>query len=828
MTAGLLTRPPASGAESGAGGGAPARRAVLRWAWRLFRRDWRQQALVLALLTLAVGATVLGAAVATNTPPARSTGFGTAGHLVAFSGSPAELAADVAAVRSRFGTAEAIQSRRLATGTVGEALVRSQDPGGPYGAPMLALRAGRFPTAAGEVALTPDLAATYDLTIGGTWSDHGHSYRVVGLVENPQNLLDAFALVAPGQLADPERTVVLFDATEPELAAASFPGGAVAQSPPASVGLDPAVVVFIVAAFGLLFVGLVAVAGFATLAQRRMRALAALAALGATDRHITLVMVADGAAVGMIAAGAGAVLGLAGWGAFRPHLEATAHHRIAWADLPWWLVATALVLAVLTSLAAALRPARQVARLPVVSALSGRPAAPRPVHRSAVPGAVLLAAGLALLAASGGWGSPHSRDTLFKVLGILAVGVGVLLFAPAGVSVLGAASRRMPVAGRLALRDVARYRARSGPALAAISFAVLIAVFVSLVATGRYADPLDYFGPNLDSDQMVVYAPGSAPGAPGPGPKPTAQQATSADLTATATSISAALGGAGLLPLTTTDAVLVEVTDRGYFSYPGITYVATPDVLRHYGIDPATVDPRALLVTSRRGLDRLDNTQLAVSPGESADPCPVATCVAQPRVQRLAGLPTGASAPNLLLTQHALDVLHIRPTPVSWLITAQHALDAGAINSARQMATATGMTIETKSAAPSLSQLRDDATVAGIVVALAVLAMTVGLVRGEAAGDVRTLAANGARGRTRRGIVAFTAGALGLAGAVLGTVVAYLASLALFHNEVAARMAQVPVFDLVLVVVGLPVVAAVGGWLLVGKEPRAVSRQSIE
>src|SRR5207249_567581 len=40
-----------------ANGGAPARRAVIRWAWRLFRREWRQQVLVLSLLTVAVAGT---------------------------------------------------------------------------------------------------------------------------------------------------------------------------------------------------------------------------------------------------------------------------------------------------------------------------------------------------------------------------------------------------------------------------------------------------------------------------------------------------------------------------------------------------------------------------------------------------------------------------------------------------------------------------------------------------------------------------------------------------------------------------------------------------
>ena len=56
-------RPAAPGTGNG---GVPARRAVIRWAWRLFRREWRQQLLVLALITVAVAATFVGAATAAN------------------------------------------------------------------------------------------------------------------------------------------------------------------------------------------------------------------------------------------------------------------------------------------------------------------------------------------------------------------------------------------------------------------------------------------------------------------------------------------------------------------------------------------------------------------------------------------------------------------------------------------------------------------------------------------------------------------------------------------------------------------------------------------
>ena len=50
-------------------GGVPGRRAVVRWSWRLFRREWRQQALVLSLLTVAVAAAIGIASAAYNLAP---------------------------------------------------------------------------------------------------------------------------------------------------------------------------------------------------------------------------------------------------------------------------------------------------------------------------------------------------------------------------------------------------------------------------------------------------------------------------------------------------------------------------------------------------------------------------------------------------------------------------------------------------------------------------------------------------------------------------------------------------------------------------------------
>ena len=85
MSVGLLERPITAPLLE-TSGGVPARRAMVRWAWRLFRREWRQQLLILALVIVAVAATVVGATVAVNTPPPANAGFGSANHMGTFAG----------------------------------------------------------------------------------------------------------------------------------------------------------------------------------------------------------------------------------------------------------------------------------------------------------------------------------------------------------------------------------------------------------------------------------------------------------------------------------------------------------------------------------------------------------------------------------------------------------------------------------------------------------------------------------------------------------------------------------------------------------------------
>src|SRR6266545_4995452 len=455
------------------------------------------------------------------------------------------------------------------------------------------------------------------------------------------------ALVASGQVSSPSQVTVLFDASAASVAAFHFPDGATLETlAPPSAGISPVVIVLAVATFGLIFIGLVSVAGFTVMAQRRLRSLGMLSALGATDRNVHLVLVANGAVVGIVATLIGAVIGFLGWIAYVPHLQTSAGHRIDALNLPWWAIGTAMALAVVTAIAAARRPARSVARMPVVAALSGRPALPKAAHRSAVPGITLLVVGPCLLAFAGGWGGNSGKDTL---------------------------------------HDLARYRARSGAALAAVTFAVLIAVLICILATARYADPVDYFGPSLPANQLIVYAPGGNPRGPGdapPAPTPSERQRLRSRVSVIAASLDTndvLELDAPMNPATGNTALLLQDMVSG-----GQPYVATPALLTHYGIKPNQIDPTADLLTSRAGLATVAGLQL-IAPsgfGPGSFGCHPSDCVSNPKIQTLSRLPADTSGPNLLITTNAMHELGLQAVPSGWLMQTARPLTSAQINAA--------------------------------------------------------------------------------------------------------------------------------------------------
>lgn len=815
MTAIVLDRPPST--ETG-GGGVPARRAVIRWALRMFRREWRQQLLVLGMLTLAVAATVLGAGVATNTPPPSDAGFGTATASVSLPGNDPRLAAGIAALHSGYGAVDVIGNQPISTGSTQQAYLRAQDPHGPYGQPLLRLDSGQYPVGGGQVALTQSLATLYDTHVGGTWRQDGRSYRVTGIVENPTNLADEFALVAPGQLGSPAQVTVLVDARQGD----AFPPGAITAFANQGSGgtLTPATIVLVIAVLGMVFVGLVSVAGFTVLAQRRLRALGMISALGATERNVRLVTTANGAVVGIVAALLGAVLGLGAWFGYVPSLEADTGHRIGATHLPWWAIGVAMLLAVVTSVLAARRPARSIARVPVVAALAGRPPAPRAVRRSVLPGLVFLAGGIACLYFSGGWGGNGGKDTLLLLGGLIGVVVGIFKFAPVCIAVLSAAAGPLvPVSGRIALRDLVRYRARSGAALAAVSFATFLAMLICVVASVRFSNVLDYTGENLTSSQLAVYTADHSPG-------PARQDLTQSQVTALERQVNRWAGlvhASSVLPLEEAGATLQQ-NRSGNNNFSGPLYVATPRLLAQYRI--TGVNPDADILSMRPGFSAEPDMQLIY--GDLGDPNQTPSIANNPVIEEASGLPGGTSAPNTVITEHAMAKYGLHEHLAGWLISTPRALTAQQISQARAIAAADGVSIESKSGELGLGQIANGATALGLLIALGVLAMSVGLIRSETARDLRTLTATGASSTTRRAITAATAGALGLLGAVVGAGGAMIAGFAWAHSSLTVTFGNVPLLDYLLLLVVLPAAAAAGGWLLAGRDPATIARQPLE
>ncbi len=860
MSVSVLERPAIQSAPPPSSGGVSARRAMVRWGWRLFRREWRQQLLILLLIIVAVAAVVVGSAVAVNTPPPANAGFGTAHDLATFNLSPAPskpvhgsgkntlayAQSQIAYLEHHFGRVQVIENQNLTVpGSTQTYDLRSQDPHGPYGGPMLQLLSGHYPTGSDQIAITPGLASALNLHIGDTWSQ-GHK-TVVGIVQNPQSLLDEFALVPPGQVTSPTQVQVLFNASPSN--AKDVPAYVTTPGTGNSNIINPSTIVLALATVGMLLIALVSIGGFTVLAQRRMRSLGMLESMGATDRNVRLVLESNGIIVGAVGAVVGFVVGLLVWFAYRPTNEQDAHHLIGMFALPWNVIVPAMVLAVVATFFAASYPARAITRIPVVSALAGRPAPPRQIHRTLVPGVIALALGFVMFSISGASG--NGGGVIWLVPGLVALIVGIILVSPFFLVLLARVGGRSRIAVRLPLRDMARYRARSGSALSAISLGIMIAVIVAAVATARYANVFDYVGPNMGPNEMNVYNPPTGPTCEATSGAPVCQPAQAAPSLsaqeATVHAIASAVGANHVVPLIQ-PAVSLQNPSASGRQWNGPIYVATPALLRAYGINPSSIPSNVDILSSRPGLAG-SGVQMTYGSGgkggggfqglgaggNNTNQCTPNQCLAHPVVQEEGQLPTGTSAPNTVITESALHRLHLtsQNSLGGWTLLSNSAFTQSQVNSANSLAASGDLSIESKNDAPTSSEIVDWATVFGIALALGVLAMSIGLIRSETASDLRTLTATGASSRTRRALTAVTAGGLAFLGALLGTVAAYVGLLGWFRSNqleggVSDIINNVPWNNLFLILIAMPVAAFVIGWVLAGREPPGIATRPLE
>ena len=264
-------------------------------------------------------------------------------------------------------------------------------------------------------------------------------------------------------------------------------------------------------------------------------------------------------------------------------------------------MATTLLIAVVMATAAAWWP-RGSCRLSVMAALSGRPSRPRPVHRSLVL-AALVVCGVGAIAAARPT-SDHVRP-LVLIVGLLAVVVGVVFVSPAAVRAGGAGP---PAALRPRLAAATGARRPGRPPRAAITLGLGISVAVVAIAgANEYRSDEGNLGP-------AAAHPVRRPRRGTVKPDPTASERSRLD--ARAATVAAAIGSARSFRSTAMNPGDVDRSERGrthhgrrpegrrHHEVLGVPYVATPDVLAHYGIDRDDRSATDLLTVHGRGRAR--------------------------------------------------------------------------------------------------------------------------------------------------------------------------------------------------------------------------------
>jgi putative ABC transport system permease protein len=218
---------------------------------------------------------------------------------------------------------------------------------------------------------------------------------------------------------------------------------------------------------GMVLLQIVLMAGpaMAVGARRSEQSLALVAACGGDGRQVRRQVLAGGLLVGLVGGVLGTAVGLAAGAALERHGTFTlspGHLHVDPVD-----VLVLIAVGAGTAVAAAALPARQAARTDVVAVLAGRPS--RSAPRLRVPlGGVLVAltgAAMAFAAAATGHATP-------LIVGVAAGEAGLVATSGAVVALAARLARRWPVVARMAVRDAARHRSRTAPAVAAAMAAI--------------------------------------------------------------------------------------------------------------------------------------------------------------------------------------------------------------------------------------------------------------------------------------------------------------------------------------------------------------------
>ncbi len=660
---------------------------------------------------------------------------------------------------------------------------------------MTKLRSGTLPARPGEVALSPTLASRLGVRPGDEvrLRQRPGALRVVGLADSGcRGCQQAYGLpgwIGAGSADPPQRFSYLID----------LPGDAVADRAFADrlAGLGVEVrsrdrvlhperwgeqrlsgtadllsIAVLIVGLGLIEVVLLAGTAFAVTARRRVREFALVLATGGRPADARRLVLTHGVVLGLIGSAGAALLAVGAVFAGLPFWQNLANRDFDGLAVGPRDLAVLIGVGVLTSVLAAALPARSAGRVPVLAALAGRYGRPSRERgrRTIIGAAVAMLAGLAVaVVAARGWHAAAvtaaQRQTvpdtvpyaLAMTVGFGLAIAGLALAAPALVGLVGRVAGRLPLSGRLAVRDAARHRHRTGPAVAAAMVAVTGSVAV-LFAVASY-----------DRHDRAQYRPAAPIGAVS---MYTTGNTSEADLLAGAQAAAAELPGGRVLPVRWSsvgpagDQLSIDVGDqpRG----PGCSPVNAAAVGAGTDLAVVLAGPRADAVRAALASGKavafsncvLDHGQLRLFRGADR-------WRSVPAVQFADDLPYDG-LPSVVLPDSLIAQAKIRTTVSFVLITTSRPPTGAEEDRARGVLNdGVNLTVERGYGAPYRLGILILVGVAGLITLAGVL-ISVALSAAEGQADLATLAAIGAAPRRRRALAAWQAGLIGGLGALPG------------------------------------------------------------
>jgi putative ABC transport system permease protein len=676
---------------------------------------------------------------------------------------------------------------------------------------------GREPRTPAEVTVSRAVADAAHLKVGSllTLRDVGdRTATVVGIAITPGELANQVVWVAPGSLAG---TVAAYSGatalvdlpTNVDATAWAAKVNAITRyallhpvhEPVSRLQSDQSVgLTVLVSGLALLEAVLMAGAAFGVGARRSQRDLALIAATGGDAGQVRGVVLSGAVVLGTIAGAAGTALGLVVALALLPEAQHLSGHVYAGVHPRPLELAGAFLLGIVTAVISAWLPARGAAKVPVVASLSGRRGIVR-TSRARVGLALSTAAiGTALCAWAGRTPSLGSRqfDAILFFAAIAELGFAGC--APAFVGVVGRFSGRLPLAARLSLRDIARNRSRTGPAVAAIMATLSGVVAMGVYVASEHARTVANYVPALPSTMVSVTGYNNV------APQPALVRAVADTLPTTSVASFGDGQGSG-------DKFAWLAGQPSAARFVSNVTVGGPDLLRALGISsaiPALNAGKAVLLVGRA-----DHGVVPLNLSTGSDSKVVSVPAVDATIGGYSQLGGAIISPA---TAHRLGLSELLDERLLTLSRkpAQHELDAAdavLLASSADASSQVGLNYEHGLDDSKLLLVPLALLAISTLVTFGVTAISTALSAAESKGDFATLSAVGAPPAVRRRLAIGQAAVLALLGGVLGIAAGLVPMAAVIAVRSDVLDFTVPWQVIALALVGVPVIAGAGAGL---------------